>query len=112
VMGLLASGALIVGAALASAPLVAVALLSLCLGFQQMTDAVYWSAAISVSGRHSSSATGVMNTGGNVVGGIGALLVPLTVRAAGWPAALATGAAFAVVGAVLWRWIRADREFP
>lgn len=110
--GLALSGATLVAAAVASAPLVAVLLLSLCLAFQQMTDPVFWSAAISVSGKHSSSACGVMNTGGNVVGGLGALLVPLTVRALGWPAALATGTAFAVVGALLWGWIRADREFP
>ena len=110
--GLALSGAMILAAALASAPLVAVLLLSLCLAFQQVTDAVYWSAAISVSGKHSSSATGVMNTGGNVVGGVGALLVPLTVRALGWTAALATGTVFALVGALLWCWIRADREFP
>ncbi len=106
------SGLLLVAAAEASAPLLAVALLALCLGFQQASDAVYWSAAISVSGNHSSSACGVMNTAGNVVGGVGALLVPLTVRALGWPAALATGTAFATVGALLWCWIRADREFP
>jgi ACS family glucarate transporter-like MFS transporter len=110
--GLALAGVLIVAAAVASAPLVAVLLLSLCLGFQQATDAVFWSAAISVSGKHSSSACGVMNTAGNIVGGVGALLVPLTVRALGWPAALATGAAFAGVGALLWCWIRADREFP
>jgi ACS family glucarate transporter-like MFS transporter len=111
VIGLAAAGLLLVGAALASAPLVAVLLLSLCLGFQQSTEPVFWSAAISVSGRHASSACGVMNTGGNVVGGVGALLVPRTVRALGWPAALATGTAFAIVGALLWCWIRADREF-
>jgi ACS family glucarate transporter-like MFS transporter len=110
--GLALAGVLIVAAAVASAPLVAVLLLSLCLGFQQATDAVFWSAAISVSGKHSSSACGVMNTAGNIVGGVGALLVPLTVRALGWPAALATGAAFAVLGTLLWCWIRADREFP
>jgi ACS family glucarate transporter-like MFS transporter len=110
--GLALAGMLIVAAAVATAPLVAVLLLSLCLGFQQMTEAVFWSAAISVSGRNSSSASGVMNTGGNVVGGVGALLVPFTVRALGWPAALATGAVFAMLGALLWCWIRADREFP
>ncbi len=53
-----------------------------------------------------------MNTGGNIVGGIGALLVPLTVRSFGWPVALVTGTVFAGVGAMLWLWIRADREFP
>jgi sugar phosphate permease len=106
------SGILILAAAEASGAILAVVLLSLCLGFQQASDAVYWSAAISVSGNHSSSACGVMNTAGNVVGGIGALLVPLTVRALGWPAALATGTAFAAAGALLWCWIRADRVFP
>jgi ACS family glucarate transporter-like MFS transporter len=110
--GLALAGVLIVAAAVASAPRAAVLLLSLCLGAQQMTEAVFWSAAISVSGKHASSACGVMNTGGNIVGGVGALLVPLTVASLGWPAALATGAAFAVAGALLWCCIRADREFP
>lgn len=106
------SGVLILAAGAATAPILAVVLLSLCLGFQQASDAVYWSAAISVSGNHSSSACGVMNTAGNVVGGVGALLVPLTVRTLGWPAALSTGAVFAAVGALLWLGIRADPEFP
>ena len=47
--GLACSGALIFGAAYAAGPVGAVILLSLCLGFQQMTDAVFWSAGISVS---------------------------------------------------------------
>jgi MFS transporter, ACS family, glucarate transporter len=111
-LGLALSGAMLLGAAFSAGPVGAVILLSLCLGFQQMTDAVFWSAAISVSGKHSSSASGVMNTGGNIVGGIGALVVPLTVRSFGWPAALATGAVFAGIGALLWLWIRADRLFP
>ena len=111
-LGLAVAGAMLLGASLSAGPVAAVLFLSLCLGFQQMTDAVFWSAAISVSGKHSSSAGGVMNTGGNIVGGIGALLVPLTVRGLGWPVALATGTVFAGVGALLWIWIRADREFP
>jgi ACS family glucarate transporter-like MFS transporter len=109
--GLALSGAMILAAAGAAAPLTAVLLLSLCLGFQQVTDSVFWSAAIALSGKHASSGSGVMNTAGNVVGGVVALVVPLTVRASGWPAALATGAALAFLGAVLWLWIRADREF-
>lgn len=106
------AGLLLLAAAEAPGPLLTVSLLALCLGFQQASDAVYWSAAISVSGNHSSSACGVMNTAGNVVGGVGALLVPFTVRALGWPAALATGTVFAAVGAILWLWIRADRQYP
>ena len=111
-VGLAAAGACIFGASASKGPVGAVILLSLCLGFQQLTDAVYWSAVISVSGKHAGSASGVMNTGGNVVGGIVAILVPLIVRSTGWPAALASGTAFAVLGAVLWLWVRADRQFP
>jgi hypothetical protein len=51
-----------------------------------------------------------MNTGGNVVGGLVALLVPFTAERAGWPAALGTASLFAGAGAVLWLGIRADPE--
>ena len=108
-VGLLVSGGFILAAATASGPYLAVIYLSLCLGGQQFTDSAYWAAAISVGGRHSPAACGVMNTGGNVVGGIVALLVPLTARTLGWPVALATASLFAFIGGVLWVWIRADR---
>jgi MFS transporter, ACS family, glucarate transporter len=109
-IGLFLSGGFILAAAAAGSPYVAVVYLSLCLASQQFTDSAYWAAAISVGGRHSPAACGVLNTGGNVVGGIGALMVPLTARTLGWPAALATASLCAFVGAVLWLWIRADRS--
>ena len=49
-------------------------------------------------------------TGGNVVGGIGALLVPVTAAAFGWVIAVSSGAIFAVIGALLWLGVRADRS--
>ncbi len=101
-VSLLCAGALIFAVARAEAPLVAVALLSACLGFQQATDPVYWAATTAVAGREAAAACGVLNTAGNVVGGIGALLVPLTVDAFGWPVALGTTAGFAVAGGLLW----------
>ncbi len=94
--------------ATAENPYLAVVLLSLSFGATQLTEGTYWAAAISVSGRHASAATGVMNTGGNVVGGIGALLVPITAEAFGWVPALATGSVFAVIGVGLWFFVRAD----
>jgi MFS transporter, ACS family, glucarate transporter len=109
-IGLALSGGFIIAAAAASSPYVAVLYLSLCLASQQFTDAAYWAATTSVGGRFSSAACGVLNTGGNVVGGLGALLVPLTARTLGWPAALATASLFAFVGAALWLWIQADRS--
>jgi hypothetical protein len=44
-----------------------------------------------------------------VVGGIGALLVPITVQTLGWGAAVATGSLFALAAAILWFWIRPDK---
>jgi ACS family glucarate transporter-like MFS transporter len=111
ILGLALTAGLIVVAATAASPCAAVVYLSLCLGCQQITEGAFWAATIAVSGRHASAACGVLNTGGNVVGGVGALLVPYTVEAFGWQAALATGSIFAVLGAVLWFWIRADRLF-
>jgi len=112
ILGLVAGSGLIVAAALATNPYLAVVFLALCLGAQQLTEGAFWAATINVAGRHSCAAGGVLNTGGNVVGGIGALLVPLTVEAAGWPVALATTAIFALIGAGLWLVIRADRPLP
>jgi ACS family glucarate transporter-like MFS transporter len=105
--GLGLSAVLIVAAALATSPYMAVFFLSLCLGCQQFTEGAFWAAAISVSGRHVSAACGVLNTGGNVVGGIGALLVPVIVDRLGWPAALASASLFALIGAASWLWVEA-----
>jgi ACS family glucarate transporter-like MFS transporter len=104
----LVAGLLFLGAT-AKNPLLAVVLLSLSFGCTQLTEGAYWAAAIFVSGKHASAATGVLNTGGNIVGGIGALLVPITAEAFGWVPALATGSVFAIVGVGLWLFVRADR---
>jgi ACS family glucarate transporter-like MFS transporter len=79
----LAAGFLLLGAT-AKNPYLAVVFLSLSFGCTQLTEGAYWTAAIFVSGKYASAATGIMNTGGNVVGGIGALLVPITAEAFGW----------------------------
>jgi ACS family glucarate transporter-like MFS transporter len=105
---LLSAGFLIVGVVAAN-PYVAAAFLSLCFGCTQLTEGPFWTAAIAIGGRHAAAASGVMNTGGNVAGGIGALLVPITAEAFGWVVALATGSVFAAIGALAWLSIRADR---
>ncbi len=104
----LAAGLLFLGA-IAKNPYLAVVFLSLSFGCTQLTEGAYWAAAIFVSGKHASAGTGVMNTGGNVVGGIGALLVPITADAFGWVPALATGSIFAMIGVGLWLFVRADK---
>ncbi len=103
----LVAGLLFLGAT-AKNPYLAVALLSLSFGCTQLTEGAYWTASIFISGKHASAAAGVMNTGGNIVGGIGALLVPITAEAFGWVPALATGSVFAMLGVGLWLFVRAD----
>jgi ACS family glucarate transporter-like MFS transporter len=109
IVGLSLVAVLLFLGATATNPYLAVVLLSLSFGCTQLTEGAYWAAAISVSGKHASAAAGVLNTGGNVVGGIGALLVPITAQAFGWVPALATGSVFALVGVALWMFVRADR---
>lgn len=105
---LLLAAALLFAGAVTKNPYVAVMLFSVAFGLTQITDSGYWAAMTSVSGRHAAAAGGVLNTGGNVVGGIGAILVPLTAKYFGWTAAVCTGSVFALIGGVLWLFIRAD----
>lgn len=84
---------------------------TLCLAFgcTQLTEAPIWVSTMAVSGRHAPAATGVLNTGANIPGVLGGLLVPFTAGWLGWPAAMVTGSVFALLGAFLWLFIRADQ---
>ena len=74
----------------------------------QLTEGAYWSAVTSVAGRHTTAASGVLNTGGTVVGGFAALTVPIVADRFGWVASLSTGSLMALVAAALWLFIRPD----
>ncbi len=88
---------------------ITVVLLCICFACNQLTEAPFWVATMAVSGRHAPVATGVMNTGGNLPGIVGGMLVPVTANLLGWEAAIMTGSVFAIVGALLWIFIRADK---
>ena len=110
IIGLGIAALMIMAAAQAATPMVAVVFLSVCLFGQQMTEGAFWAATISVAGPQASAACGVLNTGGNVVGGVGALLVPVLVERLGWPFALGSASVFAVAAALLW--LLVDAEAP
>jgi ACS family glucarate transporter-like MFS transporter len=99
---------LYVGAVSSNVTLV-VSMLCLSFGFTQVADNPYWIAAMAVAERQAEVATGVLNTGGNVVGFVGGMLVPLIALGYSWTAAMASGAVFALVAALLWCFVRADR---
>jgi len=87
---------------------VTVTLLCFSFGFTQLTEAPMWVATMAVAGRHAQVATGILNTGGNIPGVIGGVMVPVIAGWLGWPAAIASGSVFALVGAGLWLFVRAD----
>ena len=100
---------------LASLPIGVVALfvcLALAFLFSQLVEASYWAASMGLGGRLSGATSGVMNTGGNAVGFVNALLVPLIAASFGWPAAMASAGVFAFIAAGLWLFIRADEQLP
>jgi len=97
--------AFLLAGAYAADPYVAVAMLSLCFGFTLFADSTYWAAATYAAGPHTTSATGVLNFGGNVPG----LLAPLVgymIDHAGWIPTIASGSGVALAGAALWLFVR------
>ncbi|HEY1283140.1 MAG TPA: MFS transporter [Steroidobacteraceae bacterium] len=104
-VSLLLVAILLVAGAKSPHPYVAVVLLALCFGFTQFAEGPFWAASTYVAGPNTASATGVLNTGGNLAG----LLAPLTgimLDHYGWWPTLASGSAFAVAAAVLWLFVR------
>lgn len=108
VAGLLASAALLLGVAFHPRADVAAALLGLCFFFNQTTEGPYWATATAIGGRHAAAASGLMNTGANLMGFVNALLLAWVADTLGWPEAIAIGALFAVLGTILILFARAD----
>jgi MFS transporter, ACS family, glucarate transporter len=112
IAGVAASGLFLLFGSVTGNAQLAVAALALCFFANQVTEAAFWAAGIGIGGRHAAAACGVMNTGGNSVGFINALLVPFTATTFGWTAAMVTGTVFAFISAALWFFIRADQPVP
>jgi ACS family glucarate transporter-like MFS transporter len=108
-VGLVMVAILLLAGANSSHPYVAVALLALCFGFTQFTEGPFWAASTYVAGPHTASATGVLNAGGSIAGFL-APAVGVMLDRFGWFPTLASGSIFAVVGAVLWLFVRVRAE--
>jgi ACS family glucarate transporter-like MFS transporter len=107
--GMLLSGILLVWGAFTANPGVAVAMLALCFFFNQLTEGAYWGTSIAIGGQFAGTAGGLLNTGANIMGALGAVLVPFFAQSFDWTIAIASGGLFALIGAVLLLFVRADR---
>ena len=108
IIGMVLSALLLVGGAFHSSPAVAVTMLAFCFFFNQLTEGTYWATSIAVGGEFAGAAGGVLNTGANAMGVVNALLVPWFANTFGWTVAIASGAGFALIGATLLLFVRAD----
>lgn len=95
-----------------SDPLIAVIMLGLCLFFQQITEAAYWSSSIAIGSQFAGAAGGVINTGANAVGALNAVLVPWLANMYGWTFAIASAGSFIAIAMLLILFVRADEPVP
>ena len=107
VVGMVLVAVLLLAGIRAANPYIAVGLLSLCFGFTQFTEGAYWQACTYVAGPHTATATGVLNTGGNLAGFL-APVIGLMVDRLGWFPTFASGSAFALMSAALWLFVRSE----
>jgi MFS family permease len=106
-----AAGALLLVTVHLSNPYGAVIALALCYGIVELTEGSYWAGTMFVARADTMSATGVLNTGGNIGGLIGIPIVAYLSGHGAWTAAFVIGTLFALVGAACWLGIDATRPF-
>jgi ACS family glucarate transporter-like MFS transporter len=66
------------------------------------TEGPFWATMLSVAGRRSGTAGGIMNMGSNLGGAVSPALTPVLATAIGWENALHVAAVVAVVAGLLW----------
>ena len=108
-LALPASGTLILIAVNLNNPYGAVAALALAYGVLELNEGAFWGATMFVARSDTMPATGVLNTGGNIGGLIGIPIVAYLSGGGHWTAAFVIGTVFALLGAVMWLGIDADK---
>jgi MFS transporter, ACS family, glucarate transporter len=110
IVGMLISAAFLLFTVRLANPYLAVAALAISVASQMSTENVFWSSSIEIGGVHAGTAGGIMNTAGNVGGILSTSLVPVLIERWGWTFAFGSAAALAFLSAVVWFWVRVDRD--
>jgi MFS transporter, ACS family, glucarate transporter len=111
---IVAAGSLIIAAILlfiginVKGTIPAVALMSLSLGWAACSDVAYWATTIHIAGNDVGAATGILNTGSNVGGSFAPVLTAFIAARAGWSWGLYFGCLMAMVGVLVWLWIKPE----
>jgi MFS transporter, ACS family, glucarate transporter len=102
------SGILILIAVNLNNPYGAVIALALAYAVLELNEGAFWGATMFVARSDTMSATGVLNTGGNIGGLIGIPIVAYLSGGGHWTTAFVIGTVFAILGAIMWLGIDAD----
>jgi ACS family glucarate transporter-like MFS transporter len=105
-----AAGILLLGTVYLANPYGAVVMLALSYGVIELTEGSYWAATMYIARADSMTATGVLNTGGNLGGLIGIPIVAYLSGSGAWTAAFVVGTLFAFVGAACWMGVDASKS--
>ncbi|MBV8144494.1 MAG: MFS transporter [Gammaproteobacteria bacterium] len=105
-----AAGALLLVAVYAPNPYDSVIALALCFAALELNEGPYWAATMYVARRDTMSATGILNTGGNLGGVIGIPIVAYLSGHGAWTAAFVLGTVFALIATVAWMGVDATRR--
>ena len=97
-----AAGILLLIAVHAANAYFAVAALALCFAFVELNEGPYWAAVMHVARGDTMSASGLLNTGGNIGGLIATPIVAYLSGQHSWTAAFVVGCGFAFASAAAW----------
>ncbi len=110
VISTLATAVLILGVAFHPNAQAAAAMLGLSFFFVTFAEGPFWAASTAVGGRHAGATCGLMNTGGNAMGFVNALLLSMVAQALGWDIAIAIGTVFSLLAAGFILLVNADQQ--
>jgi ACS family glucarate transporter-like MFS transporter len=105
-----AAGALLLVAVYAPNPYGSVIALSLCFAALELNEGPYWAATMYVARGDTMSATGILNTGGNIGGVIGIPIVAYLSGHGAWTAAFVIGTGLSLFATVTWLGVDATRR--
>jgi MFS transporter, ACS family, glucarate transporter len=105
-----AAGVLLLAAVYAPNPYDSVIALSLCYATLELNEGPYWAATMYVARSDTMSATGILNTGGNLGGVIGIPIVAYLSGHGAWTAAFVIGTGAALLATAAWIGVDATRR--